>query len=56
MIYGVTFTQRHYYEVEAENETEAEDLAYQQFYSDVSSSVANTHIDEAEIEEVEEEE
>lgn len=53
MKYAVTFVQEYYYEVEADNENNAEDLAYRKFYSDVCRPVANTHYDDVEIEELE---
>ena len=51
--YNVTFTQYHNYVVEAEDENEAENLAYKEFLSDMCSSIANTSYDEVEVEEVE---
>lgn len=48
--YTVTFTQYHTYEVEAENEHEAENEAYKEFDSDMHYPVANTFYDYVEIE------
>ena len=52
--YSVTFTQSYIYEVEAENEGEAEDLAYTIFKSDMYYPVARTWYDDCEIECLEE--
>lgn len=53
-LYDVTFTQYHTYTVEAENENEAENLAYKEFASDMRSPIADTSYDEVEVEEQEE--
>lgn len=54
--YLVTYTQHHEYSVEAENEEEAEKLAFIDFRIDMRSSIANLHYDEVTIEEQEEDE
>ena len=54
--YNVTFCRYDSYTVEAENDAEAEEKAYKMYHSDCCSSVANTHYDEVEIEEIETEE
>lgn len=47
--YSVTFTQSYTYEVEAEDEWEAEDFAYTIFQSDMRHPVARTrHYTDAE--------
>ena len=51
--YNVTFIQYHNYVVEAEDENEAENLAYKEFLSDMRSPTANTSYDEVEVEEME---
>lgn len=48
--YTVTFVQYYTYEVEAENEHEAENEAYKEFESDMCCPVANTFYDDIEIE------
>ena len=55
MKYKVTFVQYHTYTVEAGCETEAEDMAYKEFQSDMRSSIAKTWWDDIEVEEEEEE-
>ena len=51
--YNVTYTQYYAYTVEAEDEDEAESLAYDMFKADMRYPVANTFYDEVEIECVE---
>lgn len=51
--YNVTYIQYHSYTVEADNEDEAESLAYDMFESDMRYPVANTFYDDIEIECVE---
>lgn len=51
MKYNVTFTQYYNYEVEAENEADAENLARDEFYKDMYEPIRE---DELDIEEVEE--
>lgn len=53
MEYVVTFVQNHVYFVEADDECEAEDKAYEQFRSDMRTPIANTHYDEVIVEEEE---
>ncbi|MBQ2175325.1 MAG: hypothetical protein II453_09760 [Alphaproteobacteria bacterium] len=53
MKFEVTFTQYYTYEVEAESEDEAVDIAHMEFVSDMRSPVANTAYDDVEVEEVE---
>lgn len=48
--YIVTFVQYHTYEVEAEDEHEAENKAYKEFESDMYYPMANTFYDDVEIE------
>lgn len=48
--YSVVFTQTFEYEIEAEDECEAEELAYKEFESDMRHPVANTWYDDCEIE------
>lgn len=50
--FNVTFTQYYSYEVEAENEDEAVNEAYGEFRADMCSPIADTHYDEAEVEEI----
>lgn len=54
--YIVTFTKYMEYCVNAEDENEAEDKAYKLFYRDATYSVADTHYDEVDIEEIDEDE
>ena len=49
MKYYVSFIQYHNYEVEADNESEAENKAYKQFASDMRRPVAQTWYDDVEI-------
>ena len=51
MKYKVTFVQYHEYYVEAEDETEAEDIAYKEFQTDMRRPVAKTWWDDIEVEE-----
>lgn len=50
MTYTVTFTQYHTYDVEADNDYEAESKAYEEFRSDMCSPVGHTWYDDVEIE------
>ena len=50
MTYTVTFTQYHTYDVEADNDYEAENKAYEKFRSDMCSPVGQTWYDDVEIE------
>lgn len=50
--FNVTFTQYYSYEVEADDEYEAENEAYKEFKADMCSPIANTHYDECEVEEI----
>ena len=52
--YSVTFTRSYTYEVEAEDEWEAEVAAHTLFKSDMCRSVAHTYYDDCEIECLEE--
>lgn len=54
--YSVTFIQSYTYEVEAEDEWEAERFAHTIFKSDMCRSVARTWYDDCEIECLDEEE
>ena len=54
--YIVTFTQYHTYEVEAEDEWEARDIAHREFESDMYSPIANPFYDEIEVQYNEEDE
>lgn len=54
--YSAIFVQNHVYWVEADNESEAESKAYEEFKSDMTSSVANCIYDEVIIDEVSENE
>ena len=56
MKYGVTFIKEYYYEVEAENEYDAEDVAFEEFHSDMVCPIADTHYDSIDVIELEEEE
>ena len=49
MNYTVTFIQYHTYDVEAEDDYEAENKAYKEFASDMRHPVAQTWYDEVEI-------
>lgn len=49
MKYTVIFTQYHEYEVEAEDEEKAFNVAHREFVSDMRTPVANTNYDEVEI-------
>ena len=49
--FKVVFVQNHEYFVEAEDETEAEDIAYREFQSDMRRPVAQTWWDDIEVEE-----
>jgi hypothetical protein len=50
MNYTVTFVQYHTYEVDAMDEDEAFHNAYDEFQSDMRSSIANTFYDYFEVE------
>ena len=54
--YVVTFTQYYTYQVEANNEQEAENTAYGLFKQEMCYPVANTSYDELEIECLDEDE
>lgn len=54
--YRVLFTQYYSYNVDAEDEQTAIDLAYDEFHSDMCCPIANTCYDDVEIEEIEEDE
>lgn len=56
MKYKVYFTQYYSYEVEAEDEDAAVDLAYEDFESDMRRPITRTYYDECEVEEIEEDE
>lgn len=56
MKYKVWFTQYYSYEVEAEDEDTAIDLALDDFHSEMRRPIARTYYDDCEIEEVEEDE
>ena len=51
-IYVVTFCQYNAYWVEANDESEAENKAYEEFKSEMTSSVAHTHYDEVIVDEI----
>lgn len=53
MKYEVTFTRYHTYTVEAEDDDQAEKLAYKEFESDMRRPIADTYYDDVEIEEIE---
>lgn len=55
MRYRVIFTQYWDYEVEAEDEYEAEQVAKKEFLSDMHYPVAHTNYDDIDIEELEDE-
>ena len=48
--YNITYVQYHSYTIEADNEDEAERLAYKEFESDMRYPVASTYYDNIEIE------
>ena len=54
--YKVWFTQYYSYEVEAEDEDVAMDLALEDFYSEMCRPIARTYYDDCEVEELEEDE
>lgn len=54
--YNVCFTQYWVYEVEAEDEDTAFDLALEDFHYEMRRPIAHTHYDDVEIEEVKEDE
>ena len=54
--FKVWFTQYYGYEVEAENEDAALDLALYDFHSEMRRPIARTYYDDCEIEEIEEDE
>lgn len=54
--FKVWFTQYYSYEVEAEDEDVAIDLALDDFYSEMRRPIARTYYDECEVEEMEEDE
>lgn len=47
--YNVTFTQNFVYAVEANDETEAENKAYELFQREMQRPIANTHYDEVSV-------
>ena len=51
--YNVIYTQYYSYTVEADNEDEAESMAYEEFEADMRYPVANLYYDDVEIECVE---
>lgn len=53
--YEVIVTQYHSYEVEADDEYEAERLGLEEFYADMRRPIANTCYDEIDVEELDEE-
>ena len=53
--FRVCVTQYHSYEVEAEDEYEAERLGLEEFYADMRYPIANTSYDEIDVEELDEE-
>ena len=53
--YEVIVTQYHSYEVEADDEYEAEELGLEEFRKDMYRPIANTTYDEIDVEEVDEE-
>lgn len=52
--FRVYITQYHTYEIEAEDEWEAENLALKEFEADMRCPIADTHYDEIDVEEIEE--
>lgn len=54
--FKVWFTQYYSYEVEAEDEDVAIDLALDDFHSEMRRPIARTHYDDCEVEEIEEDE
>lgn len=54
--FKVWFTQYYCYEVEAEDEDVAFDLAYEDFDTEMHRPIARTYYDEAEVIEIEEDE
>lgn len=56
MKYRVTFTCYYEYEVEAEDENEAEDIGYDEFRSEMARPIACTHYDDIDIECLDDEE
>ena len=50
--YAVTFCQYNVYWVEANDESEAENKAYEEFKSDMTSSIAHTYYDEVIVDEI----
>jgi hypothetical protein len=48
--YNITYVQYHSYTIEADNEDEAERLAYKEFEADMRYPVANLYYDDIEIE------
>ncbi len=53
--YNVIVTQYHEYEVEADDEYEAESLGIEEFRKDMYRPIAKTWYDEVEVEELDEE-
>ena len=54
--FKVCFIQYYSYEVEAEDEDDAFDLALDDFHSEMRQPIARTYYDECEVEEIEEDE
>ena len=54
--FKVQFTQYYSYEVEAEDENTAIDLALDDFHSEMHRPIARTYYDDCEVEEMEEDE
>ena len=54
--FKVWFTQYYSYEVEAEDEDVAIDLAFDDFHSEMCQPIARTYYDDCEVEEIEEDE
>ncbi len=50
--YAVTFCQYNVYWVEANDESEAENKAYEEFKNEMTSFVAHTHYDEVIVDEI----
>ena len=53
--FRVYVTQYYSYEVEADDENEAERLGLEEFYADMRYPIANTSYDEIDVEEIDEE-
>ena len=55
-VYRVTFVQNYVYQVNASNEDEAYDAAYNEYHSEMHIPVAHTHYDDLDVECLEEDE